>query len=48
MVPDRVLNQFGAALGVEYLHNAVLVKSDGPGCDVQDASYFLHALSFSQ
>jgi len=41
---DCILDQFGAALGVEYLHNAVFVKGDGSGCDVEYTSDFLHTL----
>jgi hypothetical protein len=41
MMLHCILNKFGTALGVEYLHHAVLVKGDGSGCDVQYTGDFL-------
>jgi len=48
VVPDCVLNKLGAALGVKDLHNAVLVKGNGSGRNIQDVGHFLHTFSFRQ
>jgi hypothetical protein len=34
MVSDRILHQFGIALGVKNFHDAVFVKSHGASCKV--------------
>lgn len=48
MVPDSVLDQFGAALCAQHFHHPVFVIRNRPGRHIQDVAHFLHHLSFGQ
>src|SRR5208282_3081824 len=48
VVPDRVLDQFGAALCAKHFHYPVLVIRNRSSSHVQNGAHLLHQSSFSQ
>jgi hypothetical protein len=48
VISDRVLHQFGVALGIQDLHDPVFMKSDRVGSYIQRIRDFLHRLPFRQ
>src|SRR4051812_19223098 len=48
VLANGVLDQLGRTLDLELLHHAVLMKSHGSRCHVQDSRDFLHRLPFCQ
>jgi hypothetical protein len=48
VVPDRILDQIGIALGVKRVHDPVFVKRHGPSRHIQNFANFFHRFSFGQ